>query len=134
MAIYAVSWKMVEWRNTMKKNAKRLFAVILSLVMVCGSMLTVNAASTTRFGEYGGGSYWPTWQFRPIETMYRLRFHVLQKVLAMSIVCGCLETRGMPKLGYMMFFRHLVFIITATRKNQENMFTHHVRIILRDLR
>ena len=41
----------------MKKNAKRLFAVILSLVMVCGSMLTVNAASTTRFGEYGGGSY-----------------------------------------------------------------------------
>lgn len=48
---------MVEWRNTMKKNAKRLFAVILSLAMVCGSMLTVNAASTTRFGEYGGGSY-----------------------------------------------------------------------------
>ena len=41
----------------MKKNAKRLFAVILSLAMVCGSMLTVNAASTTRFGEYGGGSY-----------------------------------------------------------------------------
>lgn len=41
----------------MRKNAKRILTLGLSLVMIFGSMLTVNAATSIQHGEYGGDAY-----------------------------------------------------------------------------